>query len=57
MLGASFTSLYHPDQLWGGPSLLSNLCQEFLARWVKLQGHEADHSAASADVCTSVLTA
>jgi hypothetical protein len=30
MLGASFTSLYRPDRLWGSPSLMSNLYQQFL---------------------------
>jgi hypothetical protein len=55
MLGASFTSLYRPGRLWGRPNLLSNLSQDSLARWVKLQGREADYSSSSAEVRTSTF--
>jgi hypothetical protein len=38
-----FSSVHHPDQLWGTPSLLSNGYLG-LSLGVKLLGYEADHS-------------
>jgi hypothetical protein len=40
------SSLFHPDWLCGQPSFLSRYLW-FFSLWVKLLGHEADHSPAT----------
>jgi len=42
-----FSSPWHPDQIWGPPSLLSNGYQGIFHLGVKQPGSETDHSSPS----------